>query len=519
MGGFFHAFRCDRKRPDKLPLRFEVLEDRTLLSGFATPDYVIFHGNSGGGASPLGSPGPTGLMPSQIRHAYGFDQISYDGTGTTIAIVDAYDDPTIANDLHQFDLQFGLPDPVFSKVNQSGGTSMPSADSGWASEIALDVEWSHTIAPAAKILLVEANDSSFNNLLTAVRFAASQTGVVAVSMSWGGGEFSSETSYDSSFVTPTGHTGVTFVASSGDSGAPPGYPAISPNVLAVGGTTLNVDSQGNWLSETGWSGSGGGISTVEAQPSYQKGVVTQSSTFRANPDVAYDADPNTGFPVYDSYNNGTSAPWSQFGGTSDAAPQWAAIIALADQGRVAAGLGTLDGRSQTLSMLYQISAGDYHDITSGQSNGRPVLSAGPNYDLVTGRGTPLANKIVADLVGAASVTHFTISAPAGSIAGSPFTVTVTALDQNNKTVTGYAGTIHFASSDGTAGLPANYTFTTADNGVHSFTNSVTLKKAGSQTITVNDTSATSATGTATVSVAAANPDHVGFLQQPTNAPA
>jgi len=126
MGGFFRAFRCDRKRPGRLPLRFELLEDRTLLSGFATTDYVIFHGHAGGGvANPLGSPSPTGLMPSQIRHAYGFDQIGYDGTGTTIAIVDAYDDPNIANDLHQFDLQFSLPDPVFSKVNQSGGTSMP----------------------------------------------------------------------------------------------------------------------------------------------------------------------------------------------------------------------------------------------------------------------------------------------------------------------------------------------------------------------------------------------------------
>src|SRR4029077_260635 len=132
-----------------------------LLSAFAIPDYVIFHGSNGGGgvATPYGRPGPTGVMPSQIRHAYGFDQISYDGTGTTIAIVDAYDDPNIANDLHQFDSQFGLPDPVFSNVNQSGGTSMPAANGGWASEIALDVEWSHTIAPAAKILLVEANDS------------------------------------------------------------------------------------------------------------------------------------------------------------------------------------------------------------------------------------------------------------------------------------------------------------------------------------------------------------------------
>src|SRR5690349_1179489 len=108
MGGVFRVLRCDRKRAVRLPLRLEVLEERTLLSGIATPDYIIFHGSNGGGgvATPYGSPGPTGLMPSQIRHAYGFDQISYDGTGTTIAIVDAYDDPNIAGDLRAFDAQF-----------------------------------------------------------------------------------------------------------------------------------------------------------------------------------------------------------------------------------------------------------------------------------------------------------------------------------------------------------------------------------------------------------------------------
>ena len=156
-------------------------------------------------------------------------------------------------------------------------------------------------------------------------------------MSWGGGEFSSESRYDSYFTTPSGHGGVTFVASSGDSGSPVGYPAISPNVLSVGGTTLNLNSQGGYSSESGWSGSGGGISAYESQPSYQKGVVTQSTIYRTNPDVAYDADPNTGFPVYDSYNNPASSPWGQWGGTSDAAPQWAALIAIADQGRALAG--------------------------------------------------------------------------------------------------------------------------------------------------------------------------------------
>jgi hypothetical protein len=512
-------------RARKLALRLELLEDRTLLSGFAqslaNPGYIIYHPS--GSAGPLGTSGPTGTTPTQIRHAYGFDQISFpgaskaDGSGTTIAIVDAYDDPNIANDLQQFDAKFNIPNPTFTKVDQNGGTNYPSADSGWASEIALDVEWSHAIAPGAKILLVEASDNSFNNLLSAVSFAANQPGVVAVSMSWGGGEFSSETGFDSTFVTPSGHSGVTFLASSGDSGAPPIYPGTSPNVVAVGGTTLNVDSSGNIVSESGWNGSGGGISTVESQPAYQKGVVTQSSTRRTNPDVAYDANPNTGFPVYDSYNNGTATPWSQFGGTSDAAPQWAGLIAIADQGRALAGKGTLDGRSQTLPMLYQLSVADFHDIITGSSQGSPVYSAGSGYDLVTGRGTPLANKIVADLVGTVSVTHFNVSAVASATAGAAFSVTVTALDQNNQTVTGYTGTVHFTSSDGSAILPANYTFVAGDNGVHTFTNGVTLKKAGNQTVTVSDASATSISGSAAVTVTAANPDHLVFSQQPTNA--
>ena len=326
--------------------------------------------------------------------------------------MDAFDDPNIANDLQQFDAQFGLPNPNFTKVNQSGGSLLPAPNSGWVSEIALDVEWSHAIAPGANILLVEANDNTIGNLLAAVKYAAQQPGVVAVSMSWGGGEGINETTFDSTFLTPSGHSGVTFVASSGDSGAPPSYPAVSPNVLAVGGTTLNLDNQGNYLSESGWSGSGGGISAVEAQPAYQHGVVPQSSSRRTNPDVAYDADPNTGFPVYDSYNNGTAAPWSQFGGTSDAAPQWAALIAIADQGRILAGGTALDERSQTLPMLYQLPATDFHDITSGLSFGRPLYAAMPGYDLVTGRGTPIANKIVANLVGnpVVTATHFSVSA-------------------------------------------------------------------------------------------------------------
>jgi len=357
----------------------------------------------------LATAGPTGSTPAQIRQAYGFNSITFnngtvagDGSGTTIAIVDAYNDPNIANDLHQFDLQFGLPDPVLTKVNQTGGTTYPPANSGWITEIALDVEWAHAIAPKANILLVEATNNSFDNLLTAVNYASNAPGVVAVSMSWGGGEFFGENRYDSYFTTPSGHGGVTFVASSGDSGAPVGYPAISPNVLSVGGTTLAVNIQGRYLSESGWSGSGGGISGYESQPAYQNGVVTQSAFYRTNPDVAYDADPNTGFPVYDSYNNSASAPWDQWGGTSDAAPQWAALIAIADQGRALAGEAPLDGATQTLPMLYTMSAGNFHDVTSGSSVGGPNYPATPGYDLVTGRGSPVANLVVNSLIGTVS---------------------------------------------------------------------------------------------------------------------
>jgi hypothetical protein len=492
--------------------QLELLETRDLLSGFTT-DHVLLHA----GATPMGTTGPTGYTPSQVRHAYGFDQISFngvagDGRGTTIALVDAYDDPNVASDLHQFDLQFGLHDPPsFQKVSQTGSTTaLPAADGGWAGEIALDVEWAHAIAPGANILLVEANDSSYTNLFAAVDYAARQPGVAVVSMSWGGGESSSETSWDSHFVTPSGHTPVAFVAASGDSGAPVSYPAVSPNVLSVGGTSLYLTSTGAYSSESGWSGSGGGVSSVEAQPSYQKGVVTQSSTYRTNPDVSYDADPNTGFAVYDSYNNGSSAPWSQYGGTSIAAPQWASLVAIADQGRAAAGKAVF-GSAQLLPAIYQLPASDFHDVTTGTSTGSPNESAGPGYDLVTGRGSPVANLVVADLVGptsaptAPAVARFqvTVSSPS-TTAGSAVSITVTALDASNNPISGYLGTVHFTSTDGSASLPANYTFTTADAGTHTFSG-VILRTAGSETVTVVDTAATSATGSVTILVSQAAP--------------
>lgn len=515
-------------RPSSRKLRLELLETRELLTasvpGFATPYIMPYRGVNGVAAV---SASPTGYAPAQIRHAYGFDALKLpgglaaDGSGTTIAIVDAYDDPNIANDLHQFDLAYGLPDPVLTKVSQTGGTAdLPAPDAGWITEIALDVEWAHAIAPKAKILLVEADSASLADLMFAVDYARNAPGVVTVSMSWGGSEFAGEQVFDFYFTAPKGHAGETFVAASGDTGAPVSYPAVSPNVLSVGGTTLTLDATGNYQGESGWSGSGGGISTMELQPAYQQGRVPQTTKFRANPDVAYDADPRTGFSVYDSYNNPASTPWRQWGGTSDAAPQWAALIAIADQARALEGKGPLIGAAQTLSLLYSLPSGDFHDITSGTSNGTPPYSAGNGYDTVTGRGTPLTDAIVAGLTNVSTpngVTHFSISAPAKIVAGAAFGITVKALNRSNAPFGAYRGTVDFTSSDSRAialgMLPADYTFTNSDNGVHTFTG-VALASAGTQWLATSDISNSLISGRVKVSVRHAAASQLAFARQP-----
>ncbi len=368
---------------------------------FATPDVLLAPANGRSSAGPSGQ--PAGFSPGQIRQAYGFTPITFngtiqgDGSGQTIALVDAYNQPNISSDLRAFDSMYGLPAPAsFTVVNQTGGSVLPAVDAGWGMEESLDVEWAHALAPGANILLVEANTNSIPDLMAAVNYARNVSNVSVVSMSWGsnGGEFSTKTSYDSNLTTPSGHNGVTFVASTGDTGSSgaPVYPSVAPTVLAVGGTQLADDSTGNYQSETAWSGSGGGMSTYEAQPSYQKEVVTQTSTQRAVPDVSYNASTSSSYAVYDSSGYGG---WITVYGTSAGAPQWAALVAIADQGRVLNGNGTLDGATPTLPALYQMPSSNFHDITSG-SNG--AYSAGPGYDLVTGVGTPRANLVVNSLV-------------------------------------------------------------------------------------------------------------------------
>src|SRR5919202_230925 len=321
---------------------------------------------------PYASSSPTGLGPATIKSVYSFPTSSTAGAGKTIAIVDAYDDPNIENDLHVFSQQFGLPvctsaNGCFQKVNQTGGKKYPRTDSGWALEIALDVEWAHAIAPSAKILLVEANTNSFTNLLAAEDYA--KTHAQYVSNSWGGSEFSGEASYDSHFV----QTGVSFFVSAGDNGTPAEYPSSSPNVISVGGTTLNFDASGGLAGETGWSGSGGRGTLHEAATGAQINSPTfgqvNCGTSRGTPDVSLDADPASGVSVYDSTPYQGQTGWWRVGGTSASSPMWAAR---------SAALGSVVNSP----FVYGNSI-SYRDITSG-NNGLAALAG---YDLVTGLGS------------------------------------------------------------------------------------------------------------------------------------
>jgi subtilase family serine protease len=320
--------------------------------------------------------------PAQIRHAYGFDQVTATGAGQTIGIVDAYGSPTIQSDLQTFTNTFGLPPANLQVIGNARGTS-----SGWAQETSLDVEWAHAIAPGAKILLSVAKSARTSDLVTAID-AAVNKGATVVSMSWGGSEFSGETSYDSHF----NKSGVTFTAASGDNGPGVEWPAVSQYVIGVGGTSLFLDSNGNRISgEAAWSGSGGGVSAVVPRPSFQSGW--QSAANRAMPDVSYVADPNTGVLVV--YKGSLYI----FGGTSVGTPQWAALIALANSGA-----GSTLGNGSANTLLYKAAQGTVQGDGNYEINATYfwdilVRGADPSdgYDSFLGIGSPVGNNLVPHL--------------------------------------------------------------------------------------------------------------------------
>jgi len=354
---------------------------------------TTFHVHGEGQLTPLSST-PVGVSPTQIRTAYNLP--SSGGSGT-IAVIEAYDDPTILNDLKTFSSQYGLPAPSNADFEEHMMATRIPGNSGWALEISLDVEWAHAIAPQAKVLLVEAPSSSLSDLLTAVDYARNRSDVTAVSMSWEGSEFSSESSYDTHF---TSNHGTEFFASSGDSGAGANWPASSPNVIGVGGTTLNFS--GNIVSsETAWSESGGGVSAYELEPTFQSTYgISGTNGKRCVPDVSFDADPNSGVSVYDSTPYERSTGWFQVGGTSVGAPQWAAI---ASMGSSASNNNFYsDGKLSNYSSYFR-------DIVSG-SNGYPAKIG---YDMVTGLGSPL------------TINFTPLNVPNFSISASKVTQTIT----------------------------------------------------------------------------------------------
>lgn len=304
------------------------------------------------------------------------------GGAGAIAIVDAFDTPNVAADLAAFSAQFGLPPAVFQVVYASGTQPALDPSGGWELEASLDIEWSHAMAPNAKIFLVEANSNRFLDLFQAVLVASNlvaTNGGGEVSMSWGSGEFLNETKYDGNFTTPS----VVYIASSGDSpGA--GWPSASPNVISAGGTTLSRDpNSGTFLLENTWQDAGGGPSQVEARPHFQDRIANIVGDFRGTPDFSFDANPNTGVWVLDTnLFQGGPGGWFILGGTSVSSPSLAGILN-------AAGKFAASSQAEN-SLIYRhlfSDRADFRDIIFGNCGLNIGNFARVGWDFCTGTGS------------------------------------------------------------------------------------------------------------------------------------
>ena len=329
-------------------------------------------------ANPAATAAPSGYGPTQLQAAYKTAAAAASsGSGKVVAIVDAYDEPEAASDLTVYRSHYGLPacttaSGCFTKINQSGGTTLPAKNASWAEEESLDVDMVSANCPLCKIVLVEVNSPSDANLAAGVNTAAKLAGVVAISNSYGGSESSSDPSNISAYT----HPGIAITASNGDDGYGVETPASYGTVTAVGGTTLSTASNARGYSETVWDGSGSGCSKYETKPTWQHDT---GCTKRTVGDVAYEGDPNTGVAVYDSYSYEGYSGWLVFGGTSVGAPSIGAIYALSGN---TAGTPAAIAYANTASLF---------DVTSG-SNGScspAYLCTGEvGYDGPTGNGTP-----------------------------------------------------------------------------------------------------------------------------------
>jgi hypothetical protein len=353
-----------------------------LLGGLLGSLPLGLGGLLGGSAAPAPAPpgppaatSPHGLTTADLRSAYGITGTG--AAGRTVAVVDAMDDPNAEADLAVYRAAMGLPacttaNGCFRKIDGNGGTSYPAADAGWSKEISLDLEMVSAACSDCHILLVEAATQDMPVLGAAENMAASIPGVVAVSNSFGVPEQAQQTSWDGFF----NHPGIAVTAASGDSGYGTVYPAVSPFVISVGGTTLTRDSSPRGWTESAWSSGGSGCSAYEPKPAWQ---LDTGCSRRTTADVSMVADPATGVAVYDSY---LAAGWLQAGGTSAGAPFVAALYALAGNPAAQAAPGPY---------LYSHAAA-LHDVVSGSNGllcfGNYLCSARAGYDGPTGLGTP-----------------------------------------------------------------------------------------------------------------------------------
>jgi subtilase family serine protease len=383
--------------------------------------------DSAGNTVVQSTPDPSWFGPAQLHGAYnlpctpggpapqvscGSGAFTYKG-GQIVAIVDAYNDPTLAKDLATYSTYFGIPQcpqgslsdstKCLTVVNQKGSSNLPSTNAQWSEEISLDVETVHQLCQTCKILLVETSSDSVSNLASGAITAANM-GAKEISNSYGGPEFSGETFFDYSY----NHPGVAVVASAGDNGFATQYPASSPDVISVGGTLLQVSGSGSgpytWNGETvwgrfshtsptTWEGTGSGCSQYEPANTWQTVTANWPNTGcgngRAVADVAADADPDSGAAIYASTNTTGTAGWIHAGGTSLAAPIIASVFALA---------GGVNPNIQAQQIPYEeFSNQNSHDVTTG-SNVNPnlgtcpagdvICQAAPGYDGPTGLGTP-----------------------------------------------------------------------------------------------------------------------------------
>jgi subtilase family serine protease len=416
--------------------------------------------------------------PAQIRAAYGLPALPAPGTalsaaqaaqlgaGQTIYIVDAMHNPNVAAELAAFNQKFGLPtcttqaiaitaalplpaapvsgcqlSIVYSTATGTMTTATPAYNSGWATEISLDVQWAHATAPLARIVLIEAADASINSLTGGVKLANAM-GPGAVSMSFGAIEGSWTASVDAAFSA----SNMTYLAATGDSGAAVSWPAVSTKVVAVGGTSLTYSGTGT-RSETVWSGTGGGTSLYTLKPAYQTSAVPGMGTYsgRAVADVAFNADPSTGQYVAVMTPGSTAVSWISAGGTSMSTPQWAGLIAIANAARALSGKAALGSPHAALYNQIATVPGTYAsafaDITQGFNGTCGVICTSRiGYDTPSGLGTPN----VANLVNALAGVAVTATAPvvsSASISGQvgtalTFTASVTAPNAVTYALTG-----------------------------------------------------------------------------------